>query len=353
MCSHQGCRDGGIKFCYCSRCGVAVAKRNFRKRHDHGIVDLEYDRSGNGRAVIGGSEAAASSQVQPALMCLPVAAAAAHNAPKGIAAAAASGGKRSSSSTEGGKKRKSSKREKGRRDHKRSKKQRNIAERLLSIDDKRISHWRDLLKERPQTEEDLAMSGWLLRVMLVSDLKRPVPRSPKRNAPSGSQRPMAIFGIADSLTSSTLSDEVLSDKKPTAKKRKQDSTRPKFDHTPLDRSNKSSDEVKGRHKSSKKRDLVEYTDLWKYSSTSGKKKKDKSSSHKKVFKALGLVRKHSKHAKKRRKMSHKSDEAAQIDHDSEKAVVKTKERRSSHSRKRKHRHTSKKGTQSKESLELN
>lgn len=35
VCSFPGCRDGGVKFCYCNYCRVPVARRNFRLRHHH------------------------------------------------------------------------------------------------------------------------------------------------------------------------------------------------------------------------------------------------------------------------------------------------------------------------------
>jgi len=36
LCSFPQCRDGGVKFAYCLVCGIPVAKRNFRQRHEHG-----------------------------------------------------------------------------------------------------------------------------------------------------------------------------------------------------------------------------------------------------------------------------------------------------------------------------
>jgi hypothetical protein len=36
MCSYNACRKTGIKFRYCAYCNVPVAKRNFRRRHQHG-----------------------------------------------------------------------------------------------------------------------------------------------------------------------------------------------------------------------------------------------------------------------------------------------------------------------------
>jgi len=35
LCSYPQCRAEGVKFCYCSLCGIPVAKRNFKSRHDH------------------------------------------------------------------------------------------------------------------------------------------------------------------------------------------------------------------------------------------------------------------------------------------------------------------------------
>jgi hypothetical protein len=36
ICSYKDCAALGVKFCYCVHCGIPVAKRNFRQRHDHG-----------------------------------------------------------------------------------------------------------------------------------------------------------------------------------------------------------------------------------------------------------------------------------------------------------------------------
>ena len=38
VCSHPACCDSGRKFRWCEVCGVPVAKRNFGKRHAHGIL---------------------------------------------------------------------------------------------------------------------------------------------------------------------------------------------------------------------------------------------------------------------------------------------------------------------------
>mmetsp|Transcript_65972 Transcript_65972/g.184405 ORF Transcript_65972/g.184405 Transcript_65972/m.184405 type:complete len:532 (-) Transcript_65972:27-1622(-) len=36
LCSFPQCRNEGVKFAYCLVCGIPVAKRNFRQRHEHG-----------------------------------------------------------------------------------------------------------------------------------------------------------------------------------------------------------------------------------------------------------------------------------------------------------------------------
>lgn len=37
ICSHRACRNAGVKFRYCAFCKAPVAKRNFKRRHSHGI----------------------------------------------------------------------------------------------------------------------------------------------------------------------------------------------------------------------------------------------------------------------------------------------------------------------------
>lgn len=46
ICSHPGCSGSGRRFRYCAVCDLPVAKRNFTKRHGHGIV--KPSRSGGG-----------------------------------------------------------------------------------------------------------------------------------------------------------------------------------------------------------------------------------------------------------------------------------------------------------------
>lgn len=41
VCSYPACRNGGVKFRYCSTCKIPVAKRNFRNRHNHKETDTQ------------------------------------------------------------------------------------------------------------------------------------------------------------------------------------------------------------------------------------------------------------------------------------------------------------------------
>jgi len=40
ICSYFSCRNAGIKFRYCIKCKVPVAKRNFHQRHSHGFANI-------------------------------------------------------------------------------------------------------------------------------------------------------------------------------------------------------------------------------------------------------------------------------------------------------------------------
>jgi len=59
ICSYENCAALGVKFCYCAYCGIPVAKRNFRQRHDH---DEKKSRQKVPKATVA---AVASNQKQP------------------------------------------------------------------------------------------------------------------------------------------------------------------------------------------------------------------------------------------------------------------------------------------------
>lgn len=46
VCSYFACRNGGVKFRYCAHCMAPVAKRNFCRRHDHGMSKVDGETNG-------------------------------------------------------------------------------------------------------------------------------------------------------------------------------------------------------------------------------------------------------------------------------------------------------------------
>jgi hypothetical protein len=66
FCSHQTCRNGGVKFRFCTVCQVPVAKRNFRQRHMHGMLNKKNKRtlSSKQEEQMKPSSSAAQNQVQ-------------------------------------------------------------------------------------------------------------------------------------------------------------------------------------------------------------------------------------------------------------------------------------------------
>lgn len=48
ICSHPSCKSSGRKFRYCSVCMIPVAKRNFSKRHGHGLLEAPFPSDAGG-----------------------------------------------------------------------------------------------------------------------------------------------------------------------------------------------------------------------------------------------------------------------------------------------------------------
>jgi len=67
LCSHNQCRNEGVKFLYCAVCQLPVAKRNFRKRHSHLDILLNQvtTRSHPQNASKGGSSSASKTIAKP------------------------------------------------------------------------------------------------------------------------------------------------------------------------------------------------------------------------------------------------------------------------------------------------
>ena len=65
------------------------------------------------------------------------------------------------------------------------------------IEPERSSRWADLLRDRPSTGDSNAMSSWLLEVLAVSDLEKPLAAKGSAGTTAGAERAVAAMaGIA-------------------------------------------------------------------------------------------------------------------------------------------------------------
>jgi len=174
ICSYFACRNAGIKFRYCSKCKVPVAKRNFRKRHKHGgdpVVGGKGDDSG------GEEENAAAKKGIPSQI----------TANREEAAEADGISSQSADSTnhqaikvkatsevdmQQGLVRNSMRTFESSKN--KSKAAGGAPPSTKTISGERQSRWVALLAKRPSTKDSDTMSAWLMEVLAVSDLETPL-----------------------------------------------------------------------------------------------------------------------------------------------------------------------------------
>ena len=142
ICSYYACRNAGIKFRYCSHCKIPVAKRNFRKRHNHGLMA---PRGGRAAVNIGADSDEEEPDTGPASVV--------NNGGAGSGPANRSCVPAPPLSSAGSPV---------------------ISADGKSIEPERSSRWAELLRDRPPTGDSNAMSSWLLEVLSVSDLEKPL-----------------------------------------------------------------------------------------------------------------------------------------------------------------------------------
>lgn len=209
ICSYFACRNAGVKFRYCSHCKVPVAKRNFRKRHKHGDnmgKDGGNDDDQSGTEEDGCSDEGESPEV-PAV-------------PSQVTTGRSSSSRKEAiptqvtTTTEERVSKKNRSEERSKKSHipsqvttsnnssgKKDKKgpsSKNKGEGSSGVsgrdinsicmragDDRgkvietRRKRWAYLLEKRPQTKDGEAMSAWLMQVLAVSDLWKPLNESEK------------------------------------------------------------------------------------------------------------------------------------------------------------------------------
>lgn len=206
ICSYFACRNAGVKFRYCSHCKVPVAKRNFRKRHKHGDnlgKDGGDDDDQSGTEEDGCSDEGESNEVQSE-----------DNVPSQVTTTGRSRKEaipsQVTTTTEERVSKKSRSEERSKKSHipsqvttsssgKKDKMKKNSDGKakgdssgldsntvcMRSGDDRskviesRRKRWAHLLEKRPQTKDGEAMSSWLMQVLAVSDLWKPLNESEK------------------------------------------------------------------------------------------------------------------------------------------------------------------------------
>jgi hypothetical protein len=161
VCSYVACRNGGVKFRYCAHCMAPVAKRNFCRRHDHGMSGTpglgavkdsedEEDEELDESELSGDQSGWSGTQTAPA------------------------GEKRKRSNLEKNGEGSASNLEIEGSSHKRKKNGSLVSTRRRLL-------WSSLLAKRPRTKDPRNLSSWLNEVLTVSDLDFPV----DANSPTG------------------------------------------------------------------------------------------------------------------------------------------------------------------------
>jgi len=161
VCSYYACRNGGIKFRYCAYCMAPVAKRNFSRRHDHGMSKnktassvQEEEDEGEDDDTLDESENTGSTD---------------KGSMSNVAVAPSVSKKPKEAAVEV-----------------ESKRQRPEAQAVVTVakstsngakedvSSKRRSMWNDLLNKRPRAKDPKDLSSWLNEVLAVSDLEFPL-----------------------------------------------------------------------------------------------------------------------------------------------------------------------------------
>mmetsp|Transcript_110161 Transcript_110161/g.318417 ORF Transcript_110161/g.318417 Transcript_110161/m.318417 type:complete len:617 (-) Transcript_110161:142-1992(-) len=175
VCSYFACRNGGVKFRYCAHCMAPVAKRNFCRRHDHGMSEKLPPREDDDDESVedgkGFEEAELAQKVNNNMAAL----AAALDAPAKIS--------------------KATPKSKDSEDKTQSKRKAPVAEEddddeaeLAHISKKRRKMWSALLVKRPRTKDPRHLSSWLNEVLTVSDFDTTLEQAESESPPKPSKR---------------------------------------------------------------------------------------------------------------------------------------------------------------------
>ncbi len=188
VCSYYACRNGGVKFRYCAYCMAPVAKRNFSRRHDHGmskkkgaasIKDDEEDEEDDD--TVDESEMTVSDR--GSLIGYVV----------------------SSNSSAAAKKKEPVEEDTTKRQSESVPLEETVEEEDFSSE--RREMWHNLLSKRPSSKDPKGLSKWLSEVLSVSDLQFPLEKVGAENAREGSPLGKVLSNELSKLTKPTVPDE--------------------------------------------------------------------------------------------------------------------------------------------------
>lgn len=194
VCSYYACRNGGIKFRYCAYCMAPVAKRNFSRRHDHGMSKKK------------GALSLASSKddedddeddetVDESELTVSDRGSLSENVISSNSSAVAK--KKETASLE---------------DETKQSRLENIQ--LETVGEKDVSSerremWNDLLNKRPRSKDPKGLSKWLNEVLSVSDLQFPLEKVGAENARGGSPLGRVLSNELSKLTKDGAVDSAM------------------------------------------------------------------------------------------------------------------------------------------------
>lgn len=192
VCSYFACRNGGVKFRYCAHCMAPVAKRNFCRRHDHGMSsraggDVDKDEDEDEASVDQSANEKGDAEAKPA--SIPVAEKGTPKptvkppAEKDVSRSSLDVLSKAASSSfllqaeppsqpegQGKRKKPSEDVEKESGEDEAASDEGDPAE-LANISSKRRRMWNSLLVKRPRTKDPRHLSSWLNEVLTVSDFE--------------------------------------------------------------------------------------------------------------------------------------------------------------------------------------
>ena len=148
MCSYYACRNGGVKFRYCAYCMAPVAKRNFSRRHDHGMSKKKFGPVGPASIPDDDDEDDDDDESENTL------------SDKGsLSGIVSNSSKKKDVST-------------SENETKRPRLEQTVGDQFVGS--KRRAIWNDLLTKRPRAKDPTGLSKWLNEVLAVSDLEFPL-----------------------------------------------------------------------------------------------------------------------------------------------------------------------------------